>query len=229
MWTLDVCSGELAYQDKMIGRLNQSETLILSCLVTNNDLLVSKDVLLAAGWPNKFVAPNSLNAAIKNIRLLLSSKDSDIFIETVHRKGYILRGKYENFKIVQVLPSNNTVIDELTSSDECDDVSKSESINNNRISIQCIEKSKVQRVINNSFIKFLVVGYFFVTVIIAVLISAKPSELYCINIEDATFCGLLKLKKEDEEYLRLNNSLEKGLYYYGYNGALDEIKIYRYN
>lgn len=229
MWTLDVFSGELAYQDKMIGRLNQSETLILSCLVTNNDLLVSKDTLLAAGWPNKFVAPNSLNAAIKNIRQLLSSKDSDIFIETVHRKGYILRGKYENFKIVQVIPKNNTFIDELTSNDESEDISKSENVNNIRISVQCIEKSKFQRVINNKSIRFLIFGYLLVTVVVAILISIKPSELYCINIEDATFCGLLKLKKEDEEYFRLNHALEKGLYYYGYNGALDEIKVYRYN
>ncbi|MFB2776772.1 winged helix-turn-helix domain-containing protein [Shewanella xiamenensis] len=229
MWTLDVCSGELAYQDEIIGRLNQSETLILSCLVTNNDLLVSKDVLLAAGWPNKFVAPNSLNAAIKNIRQLLSSRDSDIFIETAHRKGYILRGKYENFKIVQVIPVNNTVIDDLTSNDEGDNTSKSENANNSHISTQCIENSKVQRVIKKRLIKLVIIGYFLVTVIIAVLISVKPSELYCINIEDSTFCGLLKLKKEDEEYLRLNNSLEKGLYYYGYDGALDEIKVYRYN
>lgn len=229
MWTLDVFSGELAYEDRMVGRLNQSETLILSCLVTNNDLLVSKDTLLTAGWPNKFVAPNSLNAAIKNIRQLLSSIDSDIFIETVHRKGYILRGKYENFKIVQFKPNNNTVIDEVILNDEKNECYKSECVNNGCIDTQCVDEPRYQRIINFMPFRVFFVGYLFVTVIIAFLISLKPSELYCINIQDATFCGLIELKKEDVEYFKLNHALGNGLYYYGYNGALNEIKVYRYN
>lgn len=229
MWTLDVVSGELAYEDKMVGRLNQSETLILSCLVTNNDMLVSKDTLLAAGWPNKFVSPNSLNAAIKNIRQLLSSIDSDIFIETVHRKGYIFRGKYENFKIIQFKPSNNTVIDEVMFKVGNSDNYKSECVSNDSVDIQCVDKPRYKRIINFIPLRVFFVVYLLVTIMIAFLISLKPSKLYCTNIKNAKFCGLLELKKEDVEYLKLNHALGNDLYYYGYNGALNEIKVYRYN
>lgn len=82
-------TGSVKYNDQLVARLGQSETLVLSTLIQHAGELLTKDRLLDLGWPNKVVAPNSLTAAVKQIRKALKLIEQDVFIETVYRRGYI--------------------------------------------------------------------------------------------------------------------------------------------
>lgn len=87
MVVLCVETGSVKYNGELVVRLGQSETLVLSALIVHSGELLTKDKLLDIGWPNKIVAPNSLTAAIKQIRKAIKH---EVLIETVYRRGYIL-------------------------------------------------------------------------------------------------------------------------------------------
>ncbi|NEX73596.1 transcriptional regulator [Aeromonas rivipollensis] len=99
MWRLYCSTGEIKYNDELVHRLSHSETIVLSLLISHHGQLVMKDTLLDLGWPNKIVAPNSLTTAIKGIRKVIKVVDSDVYIETVYRRGYILH-QNNNIEIV---------------------------------------------------------------------------------------------------------------------------------
>nr|WP_201354625.1 winged helix-turn-helix domain-containing protein [Aeromonas hydrophila] len=83
-------TGSVKYNSELVARLGQSETLVLSALIVHAGELLTKDKLLDIGWPNKIVAPNSLTAAIKQIRKAIKHIENEVLIETVYRRGYIL-------------------------------------------------------------------------------------------------------------------------------------------
>lgn len=117
MWSLDINSGDISWSDNKISRLSTSETNILRILISHRGELVSKDELIDAGWPQKIVSPNSLTVVIKNIRKCISSVDSDTYIETAHRKGYILHCGSDNFAIknraqcAEIVEDKSTIIE----------------------------------------------------------------------------------------------------------------------
>ncbi|HDO1358647.1 TPA: winged helix-turn-helix domain-containing protein [Aeromonas veronii] len=90
MLVLCVETGSVKYNSELVARLGQSETLVLSELIMHSGELLTKDKLLDIGWPNKIVAPNSLTAAIKQIRKAIKHIEHEVLIETVYRRGYIL-------------------------------------------------------------------------------------------------------------------------------------------
>lgn len=63
---------------------------ILLALVQHPNVLVSKDALMSAGWPDTAVEENNLNQQISALRKALSHDGAPIEIETVPRRGYRL-------------------------------------------------------------------------------------------------------------------------------------------
>lgn len=70
--------------------LSRQEILVLKALISANESIVSRDVLLEDCWEGKIVSNGSLNVAIRNIRLALVEVKSRMSILTVARKGYCL-------------------------------------------------------------------------------------------------------------------------------------------
>lgn len=235
MWTLNVASGDLCFCGNNVGRLNQSETLVLSCLISNHDLLVSKHMLLDIGWPGRFVAPNSLTTAIKNIRQLLSTVESELFIETAHRKGYILKGNPQQISLIEIVASAQIRLSEKSVQEtpsicelaHCDDdmnitVMTEHQVAKNRwlffksASKQCLYLLS----------GIIIVIFMLVTLALVFFITFKPSELYCYQINKAEFCGLFELKPTEMQELIKSYVETEFKYYYGYDESLDEIEVY---
>lgn len=238
MWTLDIASGDLCFGETKVGRLNQSETLVLSCLISNHDLLVSKDLLLDTGWPGKFVAPNSLTAAIKNIRQLLSRVESDIFIETAHRKGYTLKGNPEHIRLIEIVPSAqirlpDNAVQEMSSVDEF--VQSDEGLNATIMEEQQVRTTHWLQLKCGSrrclylLLSIIMVVYLLVTFILIFFVTFKPADLYCYKINKAEFCGLFELNSTYKQRITDSYGESEAKYYYGYDESLDEIKIYSAN
>lgn len=86
----DKNAGKVLFAGKVIGKLNYSERLILEYLIAHPNEIASKDDLLAVGWPNRMVVPNSLNIAIRNIRNIFEIAGVEDEPETVPKYGFRL-------------------------------------------------------------------------------------------------------------------------------------------
>lgn len=86
----DKNAGKVLFSGKVIGKLNYSERLILEYLIAHPNEIASKDELLAVGWPNRMVVPNSLNIAIRNIRNIFEIAGVEDEPETVPKYGFRL-------------------------------------------------------------------------------------------------------------------------------------------
>lgn len=91
---VDSITGFVYHGESFIGHLNQSELAIVKCLIAQQGEVVSRDDLLLAGWPGRIVVSNSVNMAIKNIRLILSKASNEAVIVTLPREGYRLIPNY---------------------------------------------------------------------------------------------------------------------------------------
>ncbi len=89
--------------------LRPKDFMVLRTLVKHPGQLVSKDNLLAAGWPDTFVGEAVLKNSIRRLRQALGdSARQSRFIETVHRQGYRLR---QSLPFVELLPSQSDTLD----------------------------------------------------------------------------------------------------------------------
>lgn len=75
-------------------RLSYAEMAILIALIDAKGEVVSRDELMALGWPGKIVVPNSLNMAILALRRSLHSFGLSENIVTVPRVGFRLDHSY---------------------------------------------------------------------------------------------------------------------------------------
>ncbi len=91
----------------------------LTVLVTKPDVLVTKDELMAAVWPDAIVEENNLNQQISALRKALGQNGNAAFIETVPRLGYRFVGRVravstEQEALVVVPPSEEATDGRLT-------------------------------------------------------------------------------------------------------------------
>lgn len=79
------------YDDQSETRveLSYAETAALSLLGKHQDVLVTKDALLEAGWPDRVVSPASIQQCISVLRKKLTDYP-EIELKTIPRHGYIL-------------------------------------------------------------------------------------------------------------------------------------------
>lgn len=69
-------------------RLSDAEVDVLKALLAAKGNVVSRDELMAIGWPGKVVVPNSLNMAILTIRRALEQFGLDDVIVTIPKVGF---------------------------------------------------------------------------------------------------------------------------------------------
>ncbi|MBW3781450.1 helix-turn-helix domain-containing protein [Aeromonas veronii] len=69
-------------------RLSDAEVDVLKALIEAKGTVVSREELMAIGWPGKVVVPNSLNMAILTLRRVLEQFGLDDAIVTVPKVGF---------------------------------------------------------------------------------------------------------------------------------------------
>ncbi len=85
---LDLRSGQLLRHDMAIA-LRPKTWAVLVYLAERPGMLVAKDALLDAVWPETAVTPDTLNKSIGELRAALDdNSQAPRFIETVHRRGF---------------------------------------------------------------------------------------------------------------------------------------------
>ncbi|MCF1428441.1 MAG: winged helix-turn-helix domain-containing protein [Shewanella sp.] len=75
--------------------LTFSEAAVLATLLGHHEQVLDKDTLLAAGWPDRVVAPTSLTQCISTLRKKLSVYP-EIKLHTLARVGYQLQIEEED-------------------------------------------------------------------------------------------------------------------------------------
>ncbi|MCL2913927.1 winged helix-turn-helix domain-containing protein [Shewanella corallii] len=91
---------DLRTQEQVV--LTFSEAAVLAALLTHYEQVLDKDTLLAAGWPDRVVAPTSLTQCISTLRKKLSPYP-EIKLHTLARMGYQLQVEEEEIE-TQVQP-----------------------------------------------------------------------------------------------------------------------------
>lgn len=248
MWCLYCNTGELKYQDRLIERLSYSETIVLSLLISQNGQLVIKDTLLDQGWPNKIVTPNSLTVAIKKIRKALNSIDSEIYIETVYRRGYILHQNNDFLIITEdecqhvgaIGTDNASNINErdatvllLPSQQESNIASDIKSLCYDNVTN---DNCRVQVPQNRTFItlikciKYNAIFYYCalsLSAILSFVVFFSKEDIYCIALDNARACGVFKLPEYKKQQVTTLIGERTGIFLYGYNNRLDDIEVYQ--
>src|ERR1700756_5441558 len=82
-------SNKLLFHGREPIRLGQRSVALLLALVERPGVLVSKNALIEATWPNQAVEDNNLTVQIAALRRVLATvPGGDRWIETMPRRGY---------------------------------------------------------------------------------------------------------------------------------------------
>lgn len=248
MLKLNKISGCVEWHSKKIARLSKSESLVLFLLLEKINNFASKEELLSSGWPDRFVSPNSLSVAIKNIRKALSGTDFNI--ETVHRKGYILHGDTNRFIIIDSnILSRNDISDistsEVTGNEKKDDVNnrintplKNEiqesvfALNSNDVSRQSESAPAIFKRYHFLFSmrKAVIFSYYAIIISLSLSIYIHTDKLYCYKVSPlANACGVFYLNDKELKKLKHIISDKEGNFLYGYETNSHDFKIYKNN
>ncbi|WP_270827499.1 winged helix-turn-helix domain-containing protein [Aeromonas sp. Y318-1] len=237
-------SGCVEWHSKKIARLSKSESLVFFLLLKKISNFASKEELLTSGWPDRFVSPNSLSVAIKNIRKALSGTDFNI--ETVHRKGYILHGDANRFTIIDDSIINRNDINDISTS-EVTENEKTNDVNNRINNPLDIEESALTLNSNNisrqsapamfkryhflfSMRKAIIFSYYVIIIFLSLSIYIHTEDLYCYKVSPiANACGIFYLNDRDLKKLQHIISDKEGEFLYGYETNSHDFKIYKNN
>ncbi|WP_144345482.1 winged helix-turn-helix domain-containing protein [Shewanella xiamenensis] len=234
MIKIKCASGDLEWDSKKIARLSKSEVLILTYLLKNLNEFSSKGELLSQGWPDSYVTPNSLSVAIKNIRKALSLTSSTFSIETIHRKGYILRGEHYQYTIIEHI--NTTPINTTpTSIDAPQEVAVVHANRDNNLPKERIVEKNDQSVhhwkifIGTSSVKRIFIGIYLCTIIpLSICILQHSETLYCYQLSPSTeVCGVFYLNDAKQKELQSLLSNQTGRFLYGYEVYSRNFKVYK--
>ncbi|HDO1331827.1 TPA: helix-turn-helix domain-containing protein [Aeromonas veronii] len=223
-------SGDVTWNSKVIARLSKSETLIFTTLLNQINQFCSKDDLIEKGWPNKFVSPNSLAVAIKNIRKVLQETDSVFTIETVHRRGYILHGDASKVQShitdTQFSCDSPPPLYEMGEGHKIPETSLDEGVAH-------IDSEKYNIVLRKSsifyinFRKVIISVYCLAVVSLSIMYFLSSGELYCYQLHEKTkVCGVFELNKSKQSLISNEIKKQTGLFLYGYDNDDQDIKIY---
>jgi DNA-binding response OmpR family regulator len=92
---LDQDKFELEWQGKRVG-LSQKEFRLISCLLKNNERVVSREALLEALWDDTdFVDDNTLSVNVTRVRRKLDELGIHQAIETIRGEGYRLHASWK--------------------------------------------------------------------------------------------------------------------------------------
>ena len=92
-WSVNPASGEISRNEERV-RLEERTMRLLLCLAERAGEVVSIDELLARGWPDVVVTPDSVYQAVASLRRVLGDDPKQAaYIATVPRLGYRLVAK----------------------------------------------------------------------------------------------------------------------------------------
>ncbi|QSR71980.1 winged helix-turn-helix domain-containing protein [Aeromonas jandaei] len=201
MIKIDSNIGFVIFDGENIGTFNSSELAIVVYLIKREGQVVSKDELLAAGWPNRVVVSNSVNMAIKSIRTTFARATQEQVILTIPREGYrLMPGFIVLTSDVETETETETETDsiETTRAKVKKDIVKKNYILNrgNRISYYWIVFLIISAILWVSFFK----------------IFLLERNLACVTLKDKVVCATegVDLSKDI-----LKNAPSGGTYIYG--------------
>ncbi|MFQ1744239.1 transcriptional regulator [Aeromonas veronii] len=228
-------SGDVTWNSEVIARLSKSETLIFSALLKKLNQFSSKEELIEEGWPNKFVSPNSLAVAIKNIRKVLQETDGAFKIETVHRRGYILHGAADKIQssMIALQPpcdsskNKNEINTENKATESSSDEVDEAIIDMAKINAKIIAQENHASYFKKIFVKTLFSLYCVAILSLGIIYFFSSGELYCYQLSEKTkICGVFELNKSKQKSISENIQKKSGLYLYGYDNNDQDIKVH---
>lgn len=87
-WRFATDAGDLT-DGKSTTRLEPQVAKLLAYFLTHQNVVISRDELMAAVWENRIVSDDAINRCVSILRQTLSPDDKQAYIETVVRKGYL--------------------------------------------------------------------------------------------------------------------------------------------
>lgn len=87
-WCFTTDAGDLSDGESTI-RLEPQVAKLLAYFLTHQNVVISRDELIAAVWENRIVSDDAINRCVSILRQTLSPDDKQAYIETVVRKGYL--------------------------------------------------------------------------------------------------------------------------------------------
>jgi len=87
-WRFDADAGDLS-DGETTTRLEHQVAKLLHHFLINQNIVMSRDELMAAVWDNRIVSDDAINRCISILRQILSPEDKSAYIETVVRRGYV--------------------------------------------------------------------------------------------------------------------------------------------
>lgn len=235
MLDYNAISGDITWNSEVIARLSKSEILIFAALLKKLNQFSSKEELIEEGWPDKFVSPNSLAVAIKNIRKVLQETDGAFNIETVHRRGYILHGEADKIQSNMIdrqlpcdSPKNKNEINTESKTTESYSYKVDEAIGDMaKINATSIAQERHGSYFKKIFIKTLFSLYCVAVLSLSIIYFFSSGELYCYQLSGKTkICGVFELNESKRKLIEENIQKEYGAYLYGYDNNDQKIKVY---
>ena len=87
-WCFTTDAGDLS-DGESTTRLEPQVAKLLAYFLTHQNVVISRDELMAAVWENRIVSDDAINRCVSILRQTLSPDDKQAYIETVVRKGYL--------------------------------------------------------------------------------------------------------------------------------------------
>ena len=87
-WCFTTDAGDLS-DGESTTRLEPQVAKLLAYFLTHQNVVISRDELIAAVWGNRIVSDDAINRCVSILRQTLSPDDKQAYIETVVRKGYL--------------------------------------------------------------------------------------------------------------------------------------------
>ncbi len=113
-WTFESASGELSSPGKST-RLQPKVAALLVFLLGNQHRLLSREELVDSVWGGRPVSDDAVNRSISILRQTLTPDDTQAYIETVPRRGYIARfPMVQGFETAMYEASKNTQAQQVT-------------------------------------------------------------------------------------------------------------------
>ncbi|ELU9850953.1 winged helix-turn-helix domain-containing protein [Vibrio cholerae] len=208
-----------------VKKLSEAEANLLIEFIKNRGKCLSREELMQAGWPTAIVVENSLNMAIRKLRL------TGINIETVARKGYALvddRIDIERKLSVDIASSSN-VPDTVTVSSQLNNEDQNSDLFINELGSdsgqQLLEAQRVddglKKTTHSKILYWFFFSYFFLLCLIYILLEGAKPDIKCFENFNTKVCTTYGSFDE----LKIKD-LEPGFYIYG--KTYDENDEYRF-
>jgi len=87
-WRFDANTGDLS-DGAVVTRLEPQVAKLLNYFLSHQEVLTSRDELIAAAWGGRVVSDDAINRCVSILRHILSPDDKNAYIETVIRRGFV--------------------------------------------------------------------------------------------------------------------------------------------